>query len=235
MFTQSLIHIAILVYFSLSSAHGINFDCHAGTKAAAKTEEKVVLLDRAFCEKCVVASDVLTPLPKVSILSRSNFDQFISDFDVAYEVAAKYGRGDYIPAHEALPKRFDTLLSKVTPNAVNEKGGVGEIIATKLDLYPEPKLPQAEFGRTTELQLRIRDIGADNGLHHRIAKLTRGWQSTFQLPFMWDKGDSQVMHRNEFSPPIEETISYPDMPLWLSPSGDDVPPQLFSFFVTFLR
>ena len=52
MFTPSLIHVAVLVYFSLSSGHGINLDWHAGKKAAAKVEEKVVLRETSFSEKC---------------------------------------------------------------------------------------------------------------------------------------------------------------------------------------
>ena len=51
MITTSVIHVAILVYFSVSSGHGIDFDLHAGKKAVAKTEEKLVLVDRPFCEK----------------------------------------------------------------------------------------------------------------------------------------------------------------------------------------
>src|SRR5271169_6274897 len=46
MFTQTLIHVGILVYFSVSSGHGIDFDWHTGTKAAATVEEKVVLVDQ---------------------------------------------------------------------------------------------------------------------------------------------------------------------------------------------
>lgn len=52
MLTQTLINVAILVYFSVSSGHGINFDFHAGKKAAAKVEETVVLRENSLSEKC---------------------------------------------------------------------------------------------------------------------------------------------------------------------------------------
>ncbi len=52
MLTQTLINVAVLVYFSVSSGHGINFDFHAGKKAAAKAEEKVVLRESTLSEKC---------------------------------------------------------------------------------------------------------------------------------------------------------------------------------------
>src|ERR1035438_1730534 len=63
MLTTSVIHVAILVYFSVSSGHGLNIDLHAAQKAVVKAEEKVVLLGQPFCEKCVVRSEVRSPLP----------------------------------------------------------------------------------------------------------------------------------------------------------------------------
>lgn len=42
MLTQTLINVAVLVYFSISSGHGVNIDWAAGRNTAAKTEDKVV-------------------------------------------------------------------------------------------------------------------------------------------------------------------------------------------------
>ena len=51
MLAQSLINVAILACFSVSSGQGINFDLHAGKEAAAKVEEKVVLRENLLSEK----------------------------------------------------------------------------------------------------------------------------------------------------------------------------------------
>ena len=51
MLTQSLINAAILVYLSVSSGHGINFDFYAGKKAVGKVDEKVVLRENSLSEK----------------------------------------------------------------------------------------------------------------------------------------------------------------------------------------
>ena len=75
MLTQSLINVAILVYFSVSSGHGIDLDYHARKKAEMKVEEMVVLVERPLFEKCVARSDVPALLPKTLILCRWNLDQ----------------------------------------------------------------------------------------------------------------------------------------------------------------
>ena len=51
MFTQTLINVAVLVSFSLSSGHGIDLALHAGRKPAAKAAEKVVLRETTLSEK----------------------------------------------------------------------------------------------------------------------------------------------------------------------------------------
>ncbi|MGA2253899.1 MAG: hypothetical protein ABSG53_04485 [Thermoguttaceae bacterium] len=51
MLTPSLIHVAIFVYFSVSSGHGIDFASHVGNTPAAKVEGTVVLGGSSFREK----------------------------------------------------------------------------------------------------------------------------------------------------------------------------------------
>lgn len=228
MLTQALIHVGILAYFLIPSGYGSKLDLHAGQKVVAKSESKTALVQQTFCEKCVVHSDVPSPLPKNSATSRLNLDRPIAKLDAAYEAMAQCRAW---PSHEALPKRFDTLLSKVGPVVVNEKSRVGEVIAGKLNLYPDSASPEADIKETVQLRLSIRNIGADHSLNHRIAELTRGWLNTFQLPFAWDNGDLQSTNRNESSPPMKETISYPDIPLWLP--GDDPPVAVYPFFIGF--
>ena len=50
MLTPSLIHLAILAYFSLSSGHGSNIDLHDGQKPEAIIGAKVALDDSTFSE-----------------------------------------------------------------------------------------------------------------------------------------------------------------------------------------
>jgi hypothetical protein len=51
MFTSSLINMAVLVYFSVSSGHSAGIDLHASQKGASKVEEKVVLRQDSLSEK----------------------------------------------------------------------------------------------------------------------------------------------------------------------------------------
>ena len=235
MFTQSLIQAAILVYFSVPFGQSIHFDLHVGKKAVATTEEKTALIDQNFGEKCRVRSDVPAYYRKnrfcpgggsTSSFPISTLHTKLRRSTVAVIVFRLTWR---------LPKRFDALLLKATPNTVTETSRVGEVIATKLNLDSQPALPQTDTKETAQLRLKIHDIGVDRGLNNRIANLTRGWLRTFQLPFAWDTGDFRITHRNESRPPIEETISFPDMPFWLTPSADDAdaPSSDFQLFCWF--
>ena len=72
MLTQTLIDVAILVYFSVSSGHGIDFDLHAGTKATAKVEEKVVLRETTMSEKCELdVESIVRPDKEIAALQAS--------------------------------------------------------------------------------------------------------------------------------------------------------------------
>jgi hypothetical protein len=70
MFTSSLINMAILAYFSVSSGHGAGIDLHAGHKAAAKVEEKVVLRENSLSEKLGLET-VMRPDAEVVALQSS--------------------------------------------------------------------------------------------------------------------------------------------------------------------
>ncbi len=72
MFTQSLIHVAILTYFAASSGHGIDIDRHIGKKAATKVEEKVVLRESPMSEKCGLGLEtVVRPDKEIAALQSS--------------------------------------------------------------------------------------------------------------------------------------------------------------------
>ena len=97
MLMQSIIQVAIFTHLALSSGVGVTFDIHTGLaihrvneatavdyrqyeyaycggdillvkkQVAPKVEEKIVLTEGPFCEKCEVRSDVPPLLPKRSI------------------------------------------------------------------------------------------------------------------------------------------------------------------------
>ncbi|MGO9112235.1 MAG: hypothetical protein ACLP9L_23655 [Thermoguttaceae bacterium] len=72
MFTPSLIHMAVLVYFSVSSGHGIDFEFHDGTKSAMKVEEKVVLRECPLSEKCGLGLETVTRPDKEIVALQSS-------------------------------------------------------------------------------------------------------------------------------------------------------------------
>ena len=52
MFTQSLIQVAMIAYFSLSAGHGGKVAQHPARKAAANVEDRVVIRESPLSERC---------------------------------------------------------------------------------------------------------------------------------------------------------------------------------------
>jgi len=212
MITVLLTHLAILtsVPFPLGLI-GLKFDAHAGKKIVAKAEEKVVLVDRPFAEKCVVRSELPTWMQGKSTSLNWNLESIVSNLDSVFVYVATHN-GELLCvrcAYEPVPKRFDKLISKAGPNVVNETGRAGEVIAKKLNLNLQTESLSSEIEGTAELRSGIKEIGADLGLKDRISKLTHGWQRTFQLPIEWDDSNLQIIQRNESKPVLDENVPLP--------------------------
>ena len=121
MLTQTLIHAAILAYFSLSSGHDIDFGWHAGKKAAAKAEEKVVLDDRPFCEKCAVQPDVQSPMP-------NKIASFHWDLEKATSCNALPVTGRRPVYCGFLTVEFDKRVADIFPNLKLETKPVSQLL-----------------------------------------------------------------------------------------------------------
>ncbi len=93
MFTQGMIHLAILAYFLVPSGHGSKFDVHAGKKAAAKVEETVILRESTLSENLGLET-VIRPDQEIAALQSS-----------ASHLEAVLGWGEKIkePAPEKFP------------------------------------------------------------------------------------------------------------------------------------
>ncbi len=72
MFAPSLVNLAVLMYFSVSSGHGIDFDFHAGRTTAPKVEDRVVLRESPLSEKCGLGLETVTRPDEEIVALRSS-------------------------------------------------------------------------------------------------------------------------------------------------------------------
>ena len=87
MLSETLIHLAMLVYFSVSSAHGVHFDWRAGKQAAVKVEEKIVLRESSMSEKLGLDLETVARPDKDVIALQSNASEFKRALGLGEQIA----------------------------------------------------------------------------------------------------------------------------------------------------
>jgi hypothetical protein len=129
MFTTSLINLAVLAYFSVSSGHEISFDFHADMKSAAKVEEKVVIRESPLSETCGLGLETVTRPDDEIVALRSRARGLKSALSLGEQI--KKQTSEKAPFTYQWKKKFDLVW--------DEEGGF------YLDQEYHPALPDVPY------------------------------------------------------------------------------------------